>query len=159
MLSCDNLTLAPELTRKFAGRFTRPFNIIGKAGPVAYKLGLPEEMKVHPVFHVSLLRKYLDPDKVFSGRQVHSHAPTLTDKGVENTVESILSKGTSHGTAQYYVRWSGCGALGDSWLSQASQSNSQRLLHEFGQRPRAKENGNAARAPPMRKQRDLPDVV
>ena len=37
MLSCDNLTLAPELTRKFASRFTRPFNIIGKASPVVYR--------------------------------------------------------------------------------------------------------------------------
>ena len=110
MLSCNNLTLALELTRKFASRFWRSFNIIGKAGLVVFKLELASEMKVHSLFHVSLLRKHQDPDKVFPGRQIHPPASTLTDKGVEYTLEVILSKRLKHGTMQCYVRWAGCGA-------------------------------------------------
>ena len=77
MLSCDNLTLARVLTRKLVSSFTRPFNILGKAGPVAYKLELPPEMKVHPNFQVSLLHEFQDRDRIFFGRQIHPPVPTL----------------------------------------------------------------------------------
>ncbi|GJY99898.1 putative reverse transcriptase domain-containing protein [Tanacetum coccineum] len=48
---------------KLAPRFVRPFEIIEKAGPVAYRLDFPEELNgVHDTFHVSNLKKCLaDP--------------------------------------------------------------------------------------------------
>ncbi|GKA32807.1 hypothetical protein Tco_0719174 [Tanacetum coccineum] len=48
---------------KLAPRFVRPFEIIEKVGPVAYRLDLPEELKsVNDTFHVSNLKKCLaDP--------------------------------------------------------------------------------------------------
>ncbi|GJY02485.1 putative reverse transcriptase domain-containing protein [Tanacetum coccineum] len=48
---------------KLAPRFVRPFKIIEKVGPVAYRLDLPEELDgVHDTFHVSNLKKCLaDP--------------------------------------------------------------------------------------------------
>nr|GEY92837.1 hypothetical protein [Tanacetum cinerariifolium] len=45
---------------KLALRFVRPFEIIEKVGPVAYRLRLPEELNgVHDTFHVSNLKKCL----------------------------------------------------------------------------------------------------
>ena len=45
-----------------APRYIGPFKIIGKIGNVAYRLELPSQLaNVHPVFHVSMLRKY-EPD-------------------------------------------------------------------------------------------------
>ncbi|GJV27908.1 hypothetical protein Tco_1384356 [Tanacetum coccineum] len=45
---------------KLAPRFFGPFEIIEKAGPVAYRLDLPEELDgVHDTFHVSNLKKCL----------------------------------------------------------------------------------------------------
>ena len=43
-----------------------PYEIIARVGPVAYRLDLPPELsKVHNVFHVSMLRKYIpDPSHV-----------------------------------------------------------------------------------------------
>ena len=47
---------------KLAPRYIGPFKIIGKVGSVAYRLELPSQLaNVHPVFHVSMLRKY-EPD-------------------------------------------------------------------------------------------------
>ncbi|GJV74357.1 putative reverse transcriptase domain-containing protein [Tanacetum coccineum] len=48
---------------KLKPRFVRPFEIIEKVVPVAYRLDLPEELDgVHDTFHVSNLKKYLaDP--------------------------------------------------------------------------------------------------
>ncbi|GJU50645.1 putative reverse transcriptase domain-containing protein [Tanacetum coccineum] len=46
---------------KLAPRFVRPFEIVEKVGPVAYRLDLPEELNgVHDTFHVSNLKKCLD---------------------------------------------------------------------------------------------------
>jgi hypothetical protein len=43
---------------KLAPRLCGPFEILARIGPVAYQLALPANLKVHNVFHVSLLRKY-----------------------------------------------------------------------------------------------------
>ncbi|GJU97352.1 putative reverse transcriptase domain-containing protein [Tanacetum coccineum] len=45
---------------KLAPRFVRPFEIIEKVGPVAYRLDLPKEFNgLHDTFHVSNLKKCL----------------------------------------------------------------------------------------------------
>jgi hypothetical protein len=46
---------------KLAARYCSPFEILEKIGPVSYMLALPASMRVHNVFHVSLLKNYV-PD-------------------------------------------------------------------------------------------------
>jgi hypothetical protein len=49
---------------KFSPRYIGPYLITVRIGSLAYRLQLPESMaRVHPVFHVSMLRKYIrDPE-------------------------------------------------------------------------------------------------
>ena len=47
---------------KLVPRFVGPFEILERIGPVAYRLALlPSLARVHDVFHISVLRRYI-PD-------------------------------------------------------------------------------------------------
>ena len=51
---------------KLSLRYIRPYEIVSKVGPVAYRLKLPPELsKISDIFHVSILREYIpDPSHV-----------------------------------------------------------------------------------------------
>ena len=53
---------------KLGAKFIGPFEILRRVGEVAYELALPPSLaKVHNVFHVSQLRKYVhDPSHVLT---------------------------------------------------------------------------------------------
>ena len=44
---------------KLVPRYCRPFEILAKEGMVAYQLSLPPTIKVHHVFHISILKRYI----------------------------------------------------------------------------------------------------
>lgn len=50
-------SLARRQCEKLAAKFYGPFEIIAKVGPVAYKLHLPQGCRLHPVIHVSQLKR------------------------------------------------------------------------------------------------------
>ena len=51
---------------KLSPRYVGPYEILQRVGEVAYKLALPVELaSIHPVFHVSMLKKCLyDPASI-----------------------------------------------------------------------------------------------
>ena len=56
-LSGKNLkTVQPS--KKLDNKYYRFFKILQKIGKQAYRLWLPPTMKIHPVFHVSLLESF-----------------------------------------------------------------------------------------------------
>ncbi|KAL0549512.1 hypothetical protein IC582_013996 [Cucumis melo] len=74
-----------ERSGKLSPRFVRPFEILERIGPVAYRLALPPSLSaVHDVFHVSMLRKYM-PDSSY----VVDYEPLEIDENLRYTERSV----------------------------------------------------------------------
>ena len=67
---------------KLAPRYIGPFEIIQRVGSVSYHLALPLELqRIHNVFHVSMLRKYIPgPSHVISVEEleINEDVPYVT---------------------------------------------------------------------------------
>ena len=71
---------------KLHSKYYGPFRVTQKVGNRAYKLLLPEGAQIHPVFHVSQLKKHLGPTVVPS-----ADLPLIDDQGkIHTSPEAVL---------------------------------------------------------------------
>ena len=88
LLSTLNIKLKFKGASKLLPKWIGPFKVLDQVNPVAYKLKLPNTLKIHNVFHVSLLKAAM----FRPGCPVNPPPPPeLIDGEFEYEVESILS--------------------------------------------------------------------
>jgi transposase InsO family protein len=90
-----------------------PYKIIKKEGH-SFRLDLPGNIKVHPVFHASKLRK--DPDDPLPGQIQDEPLPVVVNNDKEWEVEKILGVRVVRRQLRYRVQWVGFDFDPDEYL-------------------------------------------
>lgn len=101
--------------QKLAFRFFGPYKVLQRVGEVAYKLELPASSQVHPVVHVSQLKKHIPPNTPVSASLASLAA--LTDITIEplQFLERALVPDAGATAERVRVRWAGLPADLTSW--------------------------------------------
>ena len=120
-----------------------PYEILQKVGPTSYKLQLPQSMKIHPVFHSSLLRFH--PEDPLPNQRAEPPPPVVVEGEPEWEVEEIIDSRWHYGRLQYKARWAGYD-VDETWYNAELFENSPELTTAFHNRmgdkkPRPRANG------------------
>lgn len=112
-----------------------PFPVTECIGTSAFRLRLPASMKIHPVFHVSLLEEY-HPNQLPSRDVEEPPEPEVLEDGtMVYTVEKILdSKYSGQGAnrhLQYFVHWQGYPIADRSWIIASDIKANHPLVLDF----------------------------
>ena len=88
--------------------------------------------RIHPVFRVSLLRKYQD-----DGRQSSPPPAVLLDGEEECEIQQVLahgerSRGKKHKhQLEFFVSWKGMGPDHSGWLSESELMNATEVVQDY----------------------------
>ncbi|CAM8992550.1 unnamed protein product [Rhodiola kirilowii] len=100
-------SLRNRRTNKFAKRFYGPFQITERVGSVAYRLNLSSTARIHNVFHIALLRRFVgDPSTATQHFPEHMEGlkPVLTP---DKVLQSRLVQVQQGWKPQWLVKWTG----------------------------------------------------
>jgi len=131
-LEAKNLALPYRLV-KLAPRRHGPFSITQVISPVIYKLALPHQWTIHPMFHASLLTPYSETKE--HGENYARPPPDLMGDTEQYEVEAIRShrrQGRKE-QLQYLVKWLGYPESDNTW-EPADHLQTPTLLKEYHHR-------------------------
>jgi hypothetical protein len=141
LLSTKNLSLQVPGAKKLWPRWIGPYEIARRIGPVAYKLLLPPNMKVHDVFHVSLLAEYK------ADGPVQPPPAELLNDQLEYEVDRVLMhrerKAGPRVKREYLISWLGYGPDHNTWEPEANLSKAS--LEEYWEEQAARAKKRVAR--------------
>ncbi|KAJ1580222.1 hypothetical protein NDA11_001426 [Ustilago hordei] len=114
----------PKLDTRFAG----PYPVQERVGRRAYRITLPANLRVHDVFHVSML----EPARTSSLPQCAEQPtiPSLPDEDLDFEVEALIDKHSHNGTTEYKVLWRGYSEEAASW-EPVENLNCPDLIQEY----------------------------
>ena len=142
-----NLRPAPKLNPLYYG----PFKILERPSANSFKLQLPDNCRIHDVFHASRLRAYTDPEMV--GRKPMVMPPgAFEDREYE--VQRISDHDFKFGNWFYRVEWKGYSPLYEAtWEPRSSlAATAKKILKQYEEQHNIDGNADGqARKPRKRK--------
>jgi hypothetical protein len=103
---------AARVSHKLAAKYYGPYQVLAKVGTVAYKLNLPPQSMIHPVFHVSQLKKHVGNQIVQQTLPAQQPAPCLQPRAI---LDRRLARQKDKGTTQVLVHWEGLAPADATW--------------------------------------------
>jgi hypothetical protein len=139
LLSTTDIRWKMKVTPKLLARYIGPFTIKRVLSPLNYELALPSSLPIHPVFHISKLREFVDnnaerfPDR---SQQPSRPPPDMVNNEEEYEVEALRDCRTSKWTdkrmyKQYLVKWKGYPEWENTWEWEDTLVNSKDLVKEY----------------------------
>lgn len=126
-LSTKNIRTARP-SKKLDHKQEGPFSIVKKIGASSYQLALPASMKIHPVFHSSLLR--LDQNDPLPNQIPEPPPPVIVEGENEWNVEEILDSRYYYGRLQYKAQWTDH-APDSTWYNADGFENAKELVDAY----------------------------
>ena len=114
-------------------RFIGPFKVLKRVGNQAYELELPRTMRMHDVFHVSLLKAYHQ-----TGNYQPPPVTILLDGEEEFEVELVLDHRAEPGkkSKSYLVSWAGYGPEHNTWEPEGNLQNCRDKIQAYWNKQR-----------------------
>ena len=89
-------------------RYCGPYVITDKINDQAYQLLLPKHLKVHNVFHVNLLKKYVpDPNHIFEDDQLQVTKDGVIDIQPEAILQTRARTLQNRMMTKHLIKWLG----------------------------------------------------
>ena len=118
--------------RKLAPRYVGPFEVLKKVGAVSYRLRLPVELRIHPVFHASLFKPcdsideppiVLHPDFVPNADPEECEVEAVLDMKVEQEEGRPLR--------YFLLQWKGYHPSAATWEPESNLRHTRGLIQDF----------------------------
>lgn len=122
--------LTKRPSKKFDWKHIGPYSIKRIVNPYTYELELPRSMKIHPVFHVSLLSP--EAGNPLPGQQQAPPPPVEIEGEEEWEVEDILNSRRRGGKFEYLVRYTGYDEA--YWQPLSDLEHSLDMVNQFHER-------------------------
>ena len=136
------LKLTPQIWKKITSKryhkglvqkYDGPFEVVKKVGSVAYRLQLPDRLKVHPTFHVSFLKPFHED---LTNREQAKRAPPTIQKQFDKEAEYIRDHRTMGASKKnrrtdYLVQWKGSGPADATWERDTTLWQFEALVQQY----------------------------
>ena len=113
---------------KLSPKYYGPYKVLQKIGTMAYKLELPAASRLHPVFHVSCLKKVIG-DKL----PVQKILPKLDEEGKiilesEEITKTRTRQLRNRSISEYLIKWKNLPTEDSTWEDENFMQNYREVL-------------------------------
>ena len=128
MARSENLKTT-HLTKKLAPKREGPFLVKEVLNPLNYRLSLPKQWRIHPVFHATLLTPYKETEA--HGPNFLEPPPDLIEGEKEYEVEAIIGHKKKGRGLHYLVKWLGYPTSDNSWEPEGNLTHAREILSDY----------------------------